>query len=139
MSYEEIDLSKLVISSVNVRKHLSNNGITTETSIKTLAEDIKKNSLINAICVRKMPSKNNSDMYEIYARQRRFLAVKSLDWDKVDNLKEEISLSENIQRVKMTAKDKCRVFHRLYELCNNNISMLSSKVNMSADTLKQYT
>jgi ParB/RepB/Spo0J family partition protein len=137
---EEIPISKLYVSTLNVRKDLSNDH--QETSINDLAENIRKHGLLTPICVRK-----KGDQYEIFAGQRRFLAIRMLSWDKIPALifdelisDEEIrhlSFSENIQRNDMSQKDKIDFYYSLY-LKYGSVSAVSKLVNVSERTVNLY-
>ena len=133
--------NKLYISDLNVRKEIDREVEEDETSILSLSADIRKNGLINPITVRK-----KNDKYEIIAGQRRYLACKQIDMKTIkcnildinDEDAEMISLSENIQRNKMTQQDKCNVFFKMYNKVNKDINELSKITHLSAKTLKQY-
>ena len=72
MDIENIEITKLYVSNINVRKTLTCEE--DETGISDLANDINTNGLINPITVRL-----NNDKYEIIAGQRRYLAMKQLN------------------------------------------------------------
>lgn len=109
--------------------------------IQELAADIERNGLLSPLIVRL-----SGDHYEIIAGQRRFLACQFLKMEKIaciirdvdDRRAEEISLAENIQRVKMCIYDKVKIYHRLYLLNDKNIAKTAKIVSMSADTLRRY-
>ena len=113
MNISDIEISKLYVSHMNVRKTLR--GIKDETSISDLANDIVMNGLINPITVL---YNNTNNKYEIIAGQRRFLAMKKLNKDAITcnilhvdpHKAEQISLVENIQRNPMTTCDKVKAF-----------------------------
>ena len=98
MDIRIIDIHKLYVSNINVRKTLISEE--DETGIIDLSNDININGLINPITVR-----ITNDKYEIVAGQRRYLAMKYLNKLEipcnvinVDTQKaEEISLVENVQ------------------------------------------
>ena len=77
--FKEIPLSEIIVSKNNVRKDLSND--TVDSSIASLAENIKQNGLINPICVN--IGTGLEKKYTVYAGQRRFLAIKQLGWKSV--------------------------------------------------------
>jgi len=141
MNIVDIEINKLFISSTNVRKML--NGVKDETNISDLAKDINTNGLINPITVL---FNKNSNTYEIIAGQRRFLAMKKLNKEKITcNILEvdtskahQISLVENMQRNPMTSCDKVKAFAKLYEASDKNMENLSSKVNISNVTIQKY-
>ncbi len=97
-----------------------------EGEIKILAEDIKRNGLINPITVMETleeyePGKN-ATVYEVVAGRRRVLAVQSLGWkdipcrileeNEIDRANE-IAGSENINRLSMHPLDEAAVFAQL--------------------------
>jgi ParB/RepB/Spo0J family partition protein len=137
---QEIPISKLYVSTLNVRKDLITEN--EESTIHDLAENIKKNGLLSPICVRK-----NGELYEIFAGQRRFLAIRTLCWDKIpaiifdeslsdDDLKN-LSFSENIQRNSMTQKDKIDYYFSLY-IKYGCISEVAKIVNISEKVIHTY-
>lgn len=136
---ENIEISKLYVSNVNVRKTLTSEE--DETGIHDLANDINTNGLINPITVRP-----NGDMYEIIAGQRRYLAMKYLNNThipcnilNIDTQKaEEISLVENVQRNQMTTCDKVRSYSKLYDVYNKDIDKVISAIHISKSTIQKY-
>ena len=133
MNYLDIDIDKLYVSDINVRKTLESEE--DETGISDLANDIKQNGLINPITVR---LDNNNNKYEIIAGQRRFLAIKLLENKfvschiiNVSNQKaEEISLVENVQRNQMTTIDKVKSYSKLYNVYNNDIDKVINCIHI---------
>lgn len=139
MKIENIDILKLYISNINVRKTLT--GEEDETCISDLANDINTNGLINPITVMV-----NNDKYEIIAGQRRYLAMKQLNKTyipcnilNIDTQKaEEISLVENVQRNQMTTCDKIRSYTKLYDVYNEDIDKVISAIHISKSTIQKY-
>lgn len=135
----EIDIDKLFVSNVNVRKTLTSEE--DETGISDLANDINTNSLINPITVRL-----NGDKYEIIAGQRRYLAMKQLNKTHIpcnvlnvgSQKAEEISLVENVQRNQMTTCDKVRSYSKLYDVYNKDIDKVISAIHISKQTIQKY-
>jgi ParB family chromosome partitioning protein len=72
MEVANIEITKLYVSNINVRKTLTSEE--DETGITDLANDINTNGLINPITIRL-----NNNKYEIIAGQRRYLAMKQLN------------------------------------------------------------
>jgi ParB family transcriptional regulator, chromosome partitioning protein len=138
-----IKIDELVVSKQNVRSVL--NCDNDETDIETLAKSIEENGLINPITVRKI---KNKKQYEIIAGQRRFNAIKKLNWKTISCIllsdisneqAELISLTENIQRTNMTTKDKVRTYTKLYELHGKNIKKIKDIIGIKDDqTLKRF-
>jgi len=141
MEVREIELDKLVVSDLNVRKTLTSEE--DETGISDLSNDIRVNGLINPITVRRLPGQ---DKYEIFAGQRRFLATKLLQrttiscsiMDVTSQKAEELSLVENVQRNPMTNSDKVKTYSKLYEVYNKDIDKVISVINISRPTLQKY-
>lgn len=139
MEVANIEISKLYLSNINVRKTLTSED--DETGITDLANDINTNGLINPITVRL-----NNDKYEIIAGQRRYLAMKQLNKTdipcnilNIDTQKaEEISLVENVQRNQMTTCDKVRSYSKLYDVYNGDIDKVISKIHISKQTIQKY-
>ena len=139
MKIENIDILKLYISNINVRKTLT--GEEDETGISDLANDINTNGLINPITVMV-----KNDKYEIIAGQRRYLAMKQLNKThipcnilNIDTQKaEEISLVENVQRNQMTTCDKVRSYTKLYDVYNEDIDKVISAIHISKSTIQKY-
>jgi ParB/RepB/Spo0J family partition protein len=141
MIVKSIEIAKLYISELNVRKTASS--VKDESNIEDLANDIKSNGLINPITV----SYNvNKDSYEIIAGSRRYKAMLLLNAltipcniiDVECHKAEEISLVENINRNQMTTYDKVKAFAKLSEVCEDNIDTLCRKVNISKATIQKY-
>ena len=139
-SFQTIPIDLLYVSDKNVRKNITSNQ-KEESNLDTLTRDINKNGLINPISVRKV-----DDKYEIYAGQRRFNAIQSLKWTDVpcsvctydENRIEEISLSENIQRNRMSYQDKCNAFHKFYKMNNDNFQSVANITSLSIRTVTNY-
>lgn len=139
MEVKDIEITKLYVSELNVRKTLTCEE--DETGILDLANDISTNGLINPITVRL-----NGNNYEIIAGQRRFLAMKHLNKISIpcnilniDTQKaEEISLVENVQRNQMTTCDKVRSYSKLYDVYNGDIDKVISAIHISKQTIQKY-
>jgi len=145
MNIQDIDTSKLFISAFNVRKVLE-----TDENLNELADNIKNNGLLNPITVKK---NKKSDKYEIIAGQRRFLACKKLQIEKIkctmldDNMTEKdqvkISLIENVQREQMKISEKVKAYKKLYKSLYSNtkeetMEQVAKQVNVGLPTIKKY-
>jgi len=141
MIVKSIEIAKLYISELNVRKTASS--VKDESNIEDLANDIKSNGLINPITV---TYNINKDSYEIIAGSRRYKAMLLLNAltipcniiDVECHKAEEISLVENINRNQMTTYDKVKAFAKLSEVCEDNIDTICKKVNISKTTIQKY-
>ena len=139
MEIANIEISKLYVSNINVRKTLISEE--DETGITDLANDININGLINPITVRV-----NADKYEIIAGQRRYLAMKQLNKSHIPcnilnvntQKAEEISLVENVQRNQMTTCDKVRSYSKLYDVYSGDIDKVISAIHISKQTIYKY-
>jgi ParB/RepB/Spo0J family partition protein len=149
MNVVEIKLEKLYVSPLNVRKILTNINSEEDITVGNLSENIKIHGLLNPLTVRKGGGGGGGGgggLYEILAGQRRYLAVYQLGWKTVpcnivdvDNqTAEELSLIENIQRNQMTNADKVRIFKKLNEAYNGDVSKITSSIRMSKPTIEKY-
>ena len=135
MNIDSINVDKLYISDINVRK-------TNINEITELSNSIDINGLINPITVRK----DNDDKYEIIAGQRRFLAMKELNKHTIpcniiianDEKAEELSLIENLQKNNLSNCDKVKSFSKLYDNYANDYDKIKSLVKVSKATIKKY-
>ncbi|MHB1952218.1 MAG: ParB/RepB/Spo0J family partition protein [Sulfobacillus sp.] len=93
------------------------------------------------MCVRQV-----EDHYEIFAGQRRYLAIKKLGWASItcqvttetDETAELKSLLENVHRSTMTTADKCRIYNSLYEKVHRNLTELAMLTSIRPNTLERY-
>ena len=135
MNIDNINVDKLYISDINVRK-------TNINEIEELSNSIDINGLINPITVRK----DNDDKYEIIAGQRRYLAMKELNKHTIpcniivanDEKAEELSLIENLQKNNLSNCDKVKSFSKLYDNYANDYDKIKSLVKVSKATIKKY-
>lgn len=135
MNIDNINIDKLVISDINVRKTQIN-------EITELSNSIDINGLINPITVRKIMD----DKYEIIAGQRRYLAMKELHKHTIpcniiianDEKAEEMSLIENLQKNNLSNCDKVKSFSKLYDNYANDYEKIKSLVKVSKATIKKY-
>lgn len=138
----DIPLKNLKVSGLNVRKDFANFDSESETSIINLADDIQERGLINPITVRSI----GENAYEVVAGQRRFMAFTLLEKETIPciikNMSDDeaviTSLSENLQRVEMTQKDKCETFYELYSRLGKDVNKVSKKVNLGVLQIKKY-
>ena len=135
MNIDSINVDKLYISDINVRK-------TNINEITELSNSIDINGLINPITVRK----DDDDKYEIIAGQRRYLAMKELNKHTIpcniivanDEKAEELSLIENLQKNNLSNCDKVKSFSKLYDNYANDYDKIKSLVKVSKATIKKY-
>jgi ParB/RepB/Spo0J family partition protein len=102
----------------------SNRNYGGEGDIQILADDIKRNGIINPITVKAIREGADAGCYDVIAGRRRLRAVTLLGWkdipcrilegDEADRA-EEIAGSENINRMAMHPLDEAIVFSKLIE------------------------
>jgi|LakMenE01Jun11ns_1017448.scaffolds.fasta_scaffold9776741_1 ParB family chromosome partitioning protein len=134
MNIVNINVDKLIISDINVRKTQIN-------EIEELASSIDDIGLINPISVRKIES---NDKYEIIAGQRRYLAMKSLNKHTIpciiitvsNKIAEEISLIENIQKNNLSNCDKVKSYSKLCD--TYDIDKVKNLTKVSKGTINKY-
>lgn len=134
MNIVNINVDKLIISDINVRKTQIN-------EIEELASSIDDIGLINPISVRKIDS---DDKYEIIAGQRRYLAMKSLNKHTIpciiiivsNKIAEEISLIENIQKNNLSNCDKVKSYSKLCD--SYDIDKVKNLTKVSKGTINKY-
>jgi ParB/RepB/Spo0J family partition protein len=104
----------------------SNRAAGGEGDIKILAEDMKKNGLINPVTLIRLPLGDERDGYEydLLAGRRRVAAAKLLKWEEIPAVvrepedaerAEQIALSENVNRLPMHPLDEAELFARIIE------------------------
>ena len=136
MDVKYLELSKLRVSPINVRRTIN------PTLITDLADNITTYGLLQPITV----VKNEDSSYDIIAGQRRYLAMKHLKRKKMPcsiikadaHKREEISSIENVQRSQMNMSDTCRAYSRLYEVNGRDIKVVARKINVGAKTIERY-
>jgi ParB/RepB/Spo0J family partition protein len=141
--YQEIKTSLLKISEQNIRKDYEGVG-DSDATISDLANSISSQGLLNPISVRKTEDGN----YDVFAGQRRFLAVKKLEWERIpcivfegvsDSEAFTRSLIENYHRKDNTYEEKIKAFENLYiRVCDKDVGKLSKMVGLSEPTVKRY-
>ena len=134
MNIVNINVDKLIISDINVRKTQIN-------EIEELASSIDDIGLINPISVRIIDA---NDKYEIIAGQRRYLAMKLLNKDTIpciiikasNKIAEEISLIENIQKNNLSNCDKVKSYSKLCD--SYDIDKVKTLTKVSKGTINKY-
>lgn len=111
---QDIELDKIVPNRYQPRREFSDD------SIKELAETLDKDGLLQPIVVRE----NGEDQYEIIAGERRYRAAKSLNWETipaiVNNMNDDqaasLALIENLQREDLNPIDEAKAYTNLMKL-----------------------
>ena len=111
---QDIELDKIVPNRYQPRREFSDD------SIKELAETLDKDGLLQPIVVRE----DGQDHYEIIAGERRYRAAKSLNWETipaiVNNMNDDqaasLALIENLQREDLNPIDEAKAYTNLMKL-----------------------
>lgn len=111
---QDIELDKIVPNRYQPRREFSDD------SIKELAETLDKDGLLQPIVVRE----DGEDHYEIIAGERRYRAAKSLNWETipaiVNNMNDDqaasLALIENLQREDLNPIDEAKAYSNLMKL-----------------------
>ncbi|PCJ56454.1 MAG: hypothetical protein COA79_18610 [Planctomycetota bacterium] len=109
--------------------------------IKSLSDSIRENGLMSPIIVRK-----NDEFYEIIAGERRWRAVRTLEWQKIpviirDANKDQmitLALIENIQREDLNPIEKAYAFKHMMEELNLTQDKLAEKLGKERSTVTNF-
>lgn len=143
-TYTMVSVDDLLVSEYNVRKSAEDAKVE-ETNINTLTANISQYGLVNPLTV--CQSVKHPGKYEILAGQRRFKALKTLQWTDVPCRVVEctspeqaamIGLAENVQRLPMSIRDKCKAIKTLFDLHNGDLDAVVKMTNLSQITVKRY-
>ena len=123
---QDIELDKIVPNRYQPRREFSDD------SIKELAETLDKDGLLQPIVVRE----DGEDHYEIIAGERRYRAAKSLNWETipaiVNNMNDDqaasLALIENLQREDLNPIDEAKAYTNLMKL--NDLTQTALAKNM---------
>ena len=116
----EVNAQKALIGDI-ARNKYQPRSIFDENKLNELSESIKKNGIIQPIAVRK--SKSSSELYEIVAGERRWLAAQKAGLHEVpivildlnDSETLEVAIVENIQREDLNIVEEAKGYKRLNE------------------------
>tara|TARA_Y100000766_G_C18741140_1_gene523671 strand:+ start:34 stop:891 length:858 start_codon:yes stop_codon:yes gene_type:complete len=116
----EVNAQKALIGDI-ARNKYQPRSIFDENKLNELSESIKKNGIIQPIAVRK--SKSSSELYEIVAGERRWLAAQKAGLHEVpivildlnDSETLEVAIVENIQREDLNIIEEAKGYKRLNE------------------------
>lgn len=106
-----------------------------QTEIQELAQTISEHGLLQPIVVREF----RPGEYEIIAGERRFRAVKLLEWEKIPAIVEKMSdaesaslaLIENLQRAQLSPVEEARAYKQLMEFNNLTQAALAKGMGKS--------
>ncbi len=128
----KIDLDKIVPNKSQPRLDFYDD------SIKSLAESIKENGLLQPVSVRK-----NGDKYELIAGERRFRACQYIDrkqveaivYDFDDDKSATLSLIENIQRENLNAVEQAMAMARIMKTEDITQAELAERLGYKQSTV----
>jgi len=111
-----------------------------EEGIAALSQDIRENGLINPILVRK-----NADGYEVVAGERRFLAVRSLGWERVtchvqdldDKTAALLRAVENLGRKDLSPVEQATLYAGLVNDHGMTLDDIAKRVSKSFSVVKR--
>lgn len=126
---QDIELDKIVPNRYQPRREFSDD------SIKELAETLDKDGLLQPIVVRE----DGEDHYEIIAGERRYRAAKSLNWETipaiVNNMNDDqaasLALIENLQREDLNPIDEAKAYTNLMKLNDLTQTALAKDIGKS--------
>jgi ParB family chromosome partitioning protein len=106
--------------------------------IDELAQTIKTHGIIQPIVVR-----IRNDQYEIIAGERRWRAVKKLEWETIpavikefnDSQTASIALIENLQREGLTSIEEANAYSKLLEIHNLTQESLAQRIGKGQSTI----
>lgn len=109
-----------------------------EEKIQELAQTIKTHGIIQPIVVRR-----KDNLYEIIAGERRWRAVKSLNFETIpalikhfnDSQTASVALIENLQREGLTSIEEARAYAQLIELHNLTQESLAQRLGKGQSTI----
>lgn len=130
---KELFTDQIVLPADNMRSTIDRD------ELYDLADDIKKNGLINPITVRPI-----GDKYELVAGQRRFLAhqiggiirIRCIVRELTDDEALGVMTSENLARVDVNPVDEAKHIGRLMNMYNNDAQQVARVVNRSVSWVK---
>lgn len=114
--------------------------IFSEEKIEELARTIHTHGVIQPIVIRLVDGKNN---YEIIAGERRYRAMKSLNWETVpaivrdldDKETASIALIENLQREELTSIEEAYAYEKLLQLHSLTQEALAQRLGKGQSTV----
>lgn len=128
---QEIELDKIIPNPYQPRHTFS------EESISELAQTLQEQGLLQPIILRK--HQGDDAGYEIIAGERRYRAAKSLGWDKISAIVEEmddekvasLAVIENLQREDLNPIDEAEAYVKLMETNDLTQTELAKQVGKS--------
>jgi len=131
-------IKQIDINSIKPNKYQPRS-IFSEEKIEELARTIHTHGVIQPIVIRPI----GQDKYEIIAGERRYRAMKSLDWTEVpaivrdldDKETASVALIENLQREELTAIEEAYAYEKLLELHSLTQEALAQRLGKGQSTV----
>jgi ParB family chromosome partitioning protein len=109
--------------------------------IQELAQTIHTHGMIQPIVVRKIDTEE--DKYELIAGERRWRAVKTLEWEYVSAIIKEmndkeiasVALIENLQREELTVIEEAKAYEKLLDMHNLTQEALAQRLGKNQSTI----
>lgn len=125
---QDLELDKIIPNRYQPRRTFS------DESIQELAQTINEEGLLQPIIVRE-----DGDNYEIIAGERRYRAVKSLGWEKIpaivnnmdDDKAASLAVIENLQRENLNPIDEAQAYKSLMDLNDLTQTALAKDIGKS--------
>jgi ParB family chromosome partitioning protein len=132
----DLEIDKIEVNPYQPRTHFN------EEAIEELAESIKALGIIQPVTVRKL----GRNQYQLVSGERRYRAVKSLDFDSIpafvrianDQETLEMALVENIQRRDLDPIEVALSYQRLIDEIQLTQNQLSERVGKKRSTVANY-
>lgn len=136
--YHPDEVIQLPVHSITPNRYQPR-AIFNEEKIKELAQTIHTHGMIQPIIVRKL----EEDTYELIAGERRWRAVKSLEWENVsviirnmdDTETASVALIENLQREELTVVEEANAYAQLLQLHSLTQEALAQRLGKSQSTI----
>lgn len=140
MKVANVPLSKIKITKYQMRTHFD-----TE-SIDSLALSIKNDGMIHPIM---LVHNENEDVYGLISGERRFRAVKQLDWETIPAIIREkssltpeqktmLSAVENLQRENLSPIEQAKTYQTIMKIKSCDADTVASFFNVSGQYIRNY-
>jgi len=135
------DITKIPISEIDVWEEANVRRLQRSVDLDELADSMKRIGLLQPIVVQR-----SNGQYKLYIGQRRYLAAKQLGWDEIAAVvlpaKDEVaaivaSLTENIQRRDISARDKATAMKALLDQYGT-VKAVAEELGISDPTVRKY-
>lgn len=137
-TYDPDEVVQLPVNKIEANRYQPRS-IFNEEKIKELAQTIHTHGMIQPIVVRKL----EDDHYELIAGERRWRAVKTLEWESVSAIIREmtdaetasVALIENLQREELTVVEEAHAYAKLLDLHSLTQEALAQRLGKNQSTI----